>query len=138
MMGPLARLAAALRAEGGLLAAAVSEPASPAGLADGAGPARAYAVAAIREGYDCHHGGGRVVATDDRDLALLAGDRLYALGLAELAAAGDLVAVGVMAEVIAGSASARGAGDEPAAEAAWEQGLRELARPGEASPSADR
>ena len=82
---------------------------------------RASAVAAIRRGYDLHHG-----AADDADLALLDGDRLYADGLAELAAAGDIEAVRVMAEVIARSAAARGAGDEAAAEAAWEQGLRKL------------
>ena len=34
-------------------------------------------------------------ARDDPDLALLAGDRLYALGLQKLAAAGDLEAIEV-------------------------------------------
>ena len=75
-----------LRAEGGLLGAAVA-----------AGPRRATATArtravleAIREGYLQHYGEGRVVRTADPDLALLAGDRLYALGLARLAELGDL------------------------------------------------
>ncbi len=57
-------------------------------MAAAGGPERALAVEAVREGYELHDGGGRVVATEDADLALLAGDRLYALGLAELAAAG--------------------------------------------------
>jgi hypothetical protein len=82
---------------------------------------RAEALRLIREGYDLHHG-----AAEDPDLALLDGDRLYADGLARLAADGDLEAVRVMAEVIAASAAAIGAGDAAAAEAAWEQGIRRL------------
>ena len=108
-------LSARLRAEGGLLAGAVCDPAAPSGLP--------LAVEAIREGYDLHHGGARVVRTADPDLALLAGDRLYALGLAELAAAGDLAGVRVMAETIAASAAAHAAGDPAAAGAAWERGV---------------
>lgn len=83
--------------------------------------AREAAVKAIRRGHDLHHG-----ASEDPDLALLDGDRLYAEGLATLAADGDLEAVRVMAEVIAASAAALGAGDRAGAERAWEQGLREL------------
>jgi hypothetical protein len=75
---------------------------------------REAAVTAIRAGYDLHHS-----ASDDPDLALLEGDRLYAEGLAELAAAGDLEAVRTMADVIALSAAAHGAGDPAAAEAVW-------------------
>ena len=82
---------------------------------------RASALARIRQGYDLHHG-----AVDDADLALLDGDRLYAQGLAELAAASDLEAVRAMAEVIARSAAALGAGDDAGAEAVWEQGIRNL------------
>ena len=81
--------------------------------------AREQALAVIREGYELHHG-----ASQDPDLALLEGDERYARGLAGLAAAGDLEAVHVLAEVIAASAAALGAGDEAAAEAAWEQGIR--------------
>ena len=73
-------LAETLRSEGGLLAAAVAPDAPP----DGEGPYAAV-LAAIREGYEQHYGEGRVLRTEDRDLALLAGDRLYALGLALLA-----------------------------------------------------
>ena len=82
---------------------------------------RQSAVAAIRRGYDLHH-----AAADDVDLALLDGDRLYAQGLAELAAAGDLEAVRVMADVIARSAAALAAGKDADAEAAWTQGIRIL------------
>jgi len=59
---------------------------------------------------------------------LLDGDRLYAEGLAALAAEGDLEAVRVMAGIIAASATALARGDHQAAEQAWEQGLRDLAR----------
>ena len=83
--------------------------------------ARAEAIRAIRAGHDLHHG-----SSEDPDLALLDGDRLYAEGLAALAADGDLEAVRVMAEVIAASAAAIGAGDPAGAEQAWEQGLRVL------------
>ena len=82
---------------------------------------RETAVADIRKGYGLHHAAG-----DDPDLALLDGDRLYAQGLAALAAAGDLEAVRVMAGVIAGSAAALAAGSDADAEAAWTQGIRIL------------
>ena len=48
---------------------------------------------------------------DDPDLALLAGDRLYALGLARLAELGDLEAVAVLADVISRAAQAHAEGD---------------------------
>jgi hypothetical protein len=114
-MSALNELAERLRAAGGLLADAARDPETETDLP--------LALAAIREGYDLHHGGGSVVRTTDPDLALLAGDRLYALGLAELAAAGDLEGVRIMAEVIAASAAARAAGDPAGAAAAWERGV---------------
>jgi hypothetical protein len=49
----------------------------------------------------------------------LAGDRLYALGLADLAEMGDLEAVRTMAEVIAGAACAHAAAAPEAAAEAW-------------------
>ena len=67
-------------------------------------------LAAIREGYEQHYGQGRVLRTEDRDLALLAGDRLYALGLALLADRGDLRAVAVLADLISECASAHAEG----------------------------
>ena len=94
---------------------------------------RAVAVRAIRAGHDLHH---RPAA--DPDLALLDGDRLYAEGLSALADAGDLEAIRVMAEVIAGSAAALARGDDGAAERSWEQGLRALGARGKSSEIADR
>ena len=134
MSDPLARVAGVLRADGGLLAAATGGPGGATPHGDRAGAARAFAVEAIREGHLLHHGGARVVATDDADLALLAGDRLYALGLADLAAAGDLEAVRAMAEVIAASAAALAAGDGAGGGSGLgPQGLAGLAAPGGAT-----
>jgi len=128
-------LRAALRAEGGPLAATVGdEPAPPDGRPDHAaiaagGPRVAQqrdavelAVAAVREGYELHYGQPRALRIEDPDLALLAGDRLYALGLARLAAIGDLVAIVELADVIALSAQAHAEGDAELVPAAWQAG----------------
>ena len=132
-MGPLADLAAAVRAGGGLLAAAVTEPGEDGtlGAAAAAGPrARgreadyALLVEAIVEGYLQHYGDGRVVRPEDPDLALLAGDRLYAMGLARLAELGDLHAVTELADVISLAAQAHAEGDPERATAVWEAGVR--------------
>lgn len=137
-------LAAALHEEGGLLAAALAPAdAAPtrgldvealAGVA-AAGPrgSRAPAdygvvLAAVREGYLLHYGeaAGDVVRPHDRDLGLLGGDRLFALGLARLAALGDLDAVVELADLISLCAQAHaGAADDDAgaqalADAAWQ------------------
>jgi hypothetical protein len=128
-----ARLAEVLRAEGGLLAGAlrddlVDADAGPAVLA-ASGPRSAgradeiaLLVEAIHEGHLLHYGTGRTLDQADPDLALLAGDRLYALGLDRLARLGDLEAVGVLADVIARSAQAHAAGAPGEADVAWNDG----------------
>jgi hypothetical protein len=63
-----------------------------------------------------------VVQTDDPDLALLLGDQLYALGLARLAALGDLEAVDVLADVISSLAQAHAEGAPERAEDIWRAG----------------
>jgi hypothetical protein len=83
-----------------------------------------FLVEAIHEGYLQHYGEGRVLRPGDPDLALLAGDRLYALGLARLAALGDLDAVTELADVISLAAQAHAEGDPARARAAWEAGAR--------------
>jgi hypothetical protein len=55
---------------------------------------------AVREGYLLHYGEPRVLAGHDDDLAVLAGDYLYALGIERLAASGDCAAVLLLAELI--------------------------------------
>jgi hypothetical protein len=122
----LARLAAELRAAGGLLADAVVDTDAPTPHGDlVAGRGRDYPllVEAIREGYLLHYGSGRVVATDDPDLALLAGDRLYALGLARLAELGDLDGVRVLADVISLCAQSHAEGNPARAAQAWDSGV---------------
>ena len=136
--GPLQALAAALHAEGGLLAGAVTVPedATPAphGAVAAAGPrargheaAYAQIVEAVREGYLVHtqpRSAARFLTTTDTDLALLAGDRLYALGLSRLAQLGDLDAVAQLADVIVLGAQAHATGDFALGEAAWEAGAQ--------------
>jgi hypothetical protein len=132
----LDRLADALRAEGGLLASALRgdapavPPGDPAlGALAAAGPRAgchtdevAFVIEAIREGYLLHYGAGRLLRDEDPDLVLLAGDHLYALGLARLAALGDLEAVTELADVISLGAQAHAEGRPDLAEAAWEAG----------------
>ncbi len=125
--GTLSALAARLRGEGGLLADAVTAPPAAAGAelgeAAAAGdPAYALLVEAIREGELQHYGAGRVLRDDDPDLALLAGDRLYALGLADLAERGDLASVATLAGVIARCAQAHAEGRLEDAAEAWRCG----------------
>jgi hypothetical protein len=54
----------------------------------------------IREGYLLHYADARVVNGADEDLALLAGDYLYARGLERLASLGDLEAVRELSDLI--------------------------------------
>ncbi len=79
-------------------------------------------VEAIYEGYLLHYGVPRVVRPPEADLALLAGDRLYAIGLSRLVALDDSDAVAELADTITLSALAHGAGDEALAEAVWAGG----------------
>ncbi len=130
-MSALERLAEALRSEGGLLASTVmTDGAGPQPHGDavaGRGEGYPLLVEAIREGYLQHYGSGRVVKPDDPDLALLAGDRLYALGLERLAAIGDLEAVAELADVIALCAQAHAEGDPARADAVWDAGAAAVA-----------
>ena len=131
MSDVLNRLADEIRTEGGLLAGVVADPgdaAAPWGERAAAGRAGyALLVEAIHEGYLTHYGSPRVVVSEDPDLALLAGDRLYALGLARLADLGDLDGVAALAEVIAACARAAAEGDQAGATAAWERGATRIA-----------
>jgi hypothetical protein len=60
----------------------------------------ALVVEAVREGYLLHYGEPRLLAGHDPDLALLAGDYLYALGIERLAGLGDAEAVHLLADLI--------------------------------------
>jgi hypothetical protein len=105
----LQALAALLRDEGSVISPHVVDAVDPPtlGILAAAGPRTnahgaeyAFVVEAVREGYELHYGRGRVVAGADRDLELLAGDYLYALGLERLAALGDLESVRELSDLI--------------------------------------
>ncbi len=125
-------LAAALRAEGGKLGELTRDsgavvPGPPQRAAAGpraAGNPDAYELLLemIFEASLLHYGRARVVQTDDRDLALLLGDQLYALGLSRLAELGDLEAIAELADVISLVAQAHALEDPDLAGAVWEAG----------------
>ena len=110
----LRRLADQLRDEDSVISPHVRDPwdQQPAlGLLAAAGPRAAEApgeyallIETIREGYLLHYGEPRVVTGADSDLALLAGDYLYARGLERLASLGDLEAVRELSDLISLSA----------------------------------
>jgi hypothetical protein len=140
--GVLGRLRRLLRAQGGLMATLV-DPAARADRGVGrepvSSPARVAAegpraagrreeyellMEAIYEGYLLHYGSPRVVRPAEADLRLLAGDQLYAIGLARLVALGDTPAVAELADTITLSALAQGAGERALADAVWAAGAR--------------
>jgi hypothetical protein len=149
----LERLRALLLSEGGLMASLVdvafSDGVAASALVDG--PAQLAAsgprvngrsadyellIETIYEGYLLHYHVPRVVRPPEADLGLLAGDRLYALGLARLVKLGDIDAVAELADVITLSALAHGAGSSELANAVWSAGA--VAVGWGASPRHDR
>jgi len=135
-MNALERLHALLLGEGGLMATLVAPiacaeaPESPASIA-ASGPRAAgrreeyeLLVEAIYEGYLLHYGVPRAVCVPEADLRLLAGDQLYAIGLARLVELGDTFAVAELADTITLSALAQGAGRRVLADAVWVAGAR--------------
>jgi hypothetical protein len=124
----LRRLSAQLRAEQTPISPYVVEPtqAPSLGLLTAAGPAAAAApgeyalvVEAVREGYLLHYGEPRLLAGHDADLALLAGDYLYALGIERLASLGDGDAVRELADLISLCAQLHSEGRGDAAPDLW-------------------
>lgn len=105
----------------------IESAAEPAlGLLVAAGPRAARSPAeyallfeTIREGYLLHYGEPRLLAGHDPDLALLAGDYLYALGLERLAALGDTEAVGELGDLISLAAQCHAEGREGLSAPLW-------------------
>ena len=64
----------------------------------------------IYEGHLLHRGRSRLFSQEDADLALLTGDHLYAAGLREICATGDLAAVAALADLISACARDQGEG----------------------------
>jgi len=150
----LGRLRDELRAAGGLLAGELlddpvtrpcptrpdpAEPDPPGGAAPGttpgrlaaAGPRAALAsaeyeflVEAIYEGYLLHYEAPRLFREGDPDMALLVGDRLYALGLERLVGLGDIAGVIELADVISLCALAHARGHGELAGPIWSAGAR--------------
>lgn len=125
---PLVALAEQLQAGRSEISAHVIEPTeSPAlGRLTAAGPRAeadrdAYALVfeSVREGYLLHYGRARVIVGADPDLALLAGDYLYALGLERLAGLGDLEAVRELSDLISLSAQLHAERRAAATPALW-------------------
>jgi hypothetical protein len=113
-------------ADPGLAPYAVKEPGP--GLYEGrlADADRAFTVEAVREGFELHYGSPRAFQGMDDDLRLLAGDALYALGLARLAERGDVAAVAELSDLISLCARAQAEGRPEDAEARWEATLKAL------------
>jgi hypothetical protein len=122
----LDELRAEIEAEGGLLAAALRDEPHGTPLVHGERAEVELLLEAIREGYELHYGRPRLVATEDQDLALLAGDRFYALGLERLAALGDLDAVRVLADLISESARLHAEGRPEEADVHWARATRNV------------
>jgi hypothetical protein len=130
----LERLRELIAAEGDPLAAGLLEGVRPGaratlGALAAAGP-RACAdpgeyellFEAIYEGYLLHYGASRLISDADADLSLLAGDRLYTIGLERLVALGDLDAVLELADVIALCALLVGRGERASCDPLWRAG----------------
>lgn len=96
-------------------------PLAAAGSRGATAPAEyALVVESVREGYLLHYGESRLLAGHDPDLALLAGDYLYALGLDRLAALGDTAAVELLADLISKCAQLHTEGRETEIVDCWQ------------------
>jgi len=103
-------------------------------------PARLFVLEAVYEGYLMHYGEPRAFAGMDEDLRLLAGDALYALGLARLAEAGDVGAVRELSDLISLSARAQAESRSGDAERLWDAtavALSEAGGPGARAAARD-
>jgi hypothetical protein len=93
-------------------------------------PDRLFVLEAVYEGYLLHYSTPRAFRGLDADLRLLAGDSLYALGLARLASIGDLQAVAELTDLIAFSAQAQAQGRPEVADELWLASAARLTDPG--------
>ncbi|HET8956491.1 MAG TPA: hypothetical protein VFN18_12610 [Solirubrobacterales bacterium] len=127
-MNALEALADQLREEDTPISPHVVDPQEPPHLGELAGgPEYALVVEAVREGYLLHYGEPRLLAGHDPDLALLAGDYLYALGLDRLAALGDDRAVAILADLISTCARLHAEGDTEGIPDLWRSAAAAIA-----------
>jgi hypothetical protein len=87
---------------------------------------RAYVLEAVYEAYLLHYGTPRAFTGMDPDLRLLAGDALYAQGLARLAEIGDMEAVAELSDLISLCAWAEAAGRAEVVDRLWDASSRRL------------
>jgi hypothetical protein len=83
-------------------------------------------VESVREGYLLHYEEPRLLAGHDADLALLAGDYLYALGIERLAAEGDTDAVLVLADLISACAQCHAEGHRAEVPGLWKVAVSKI------------
>ncbi len=84
------------------------------------GQERLFVMEAVYEGYLMHYGRPRAFERMDDDLRLLAGDALYAQGLARLAETDDLEAVTELADLISLCARAEAEGRRELVSELWD------------------
>jgi hypothetical protein len=121
-------LADQLRGEDTPIAPHVIDPAEPSQLGDLAGGGEhALVIEAVREGYLLHYEQPRLLGGHDSDLALLAGDYLYALGLNRLAALGDTRSVAILSDLISDCARLQAEGDVEQIPKLWRAAAEQIA-----------
>ncbi|HYX86002.1 MAG TPA: hypothetical protein VE777_13600 [Gaiellales bacterium] len=108
-------------------AALLDEPAAEPRFAGRCPERHLLGVESIYEGYLLHHGRSRLFSQDDPDLALLTGDYLYAAGLRDICATGDLAAVAALAELISRCSARRGDAEPEPDDALWDETVARLA-----------
>ena len=127
-MNALEVLAEQLRSENTPISPHVIDLAEPPQLGELAGGGEyALVVEAVREGYLLHYEESRLLAGHDSDLALLAGDYLYALGLDRLAAVGDTRAVAILADLISTCSRLQAEGETEGIPDLWRQAAEKIA-----------
>lgn len=127
-MNALQTLAEQLRIEDTPISPYVVDPTEPPDLGDLAGDdEHAFVVEAVREGYLLHYEQPRLLAGHDHDLALLAGDYLYALGLDRLATLGDTRAVAILSDLISTCARLQAEGDTASIPNLWRVAAEQIA-----------
>jgi hypothetical protein len=137
-MNALQTLAEQLRSEDTPISPHVVDPAEAPRLGDLAGGGEyALVVEAVREGYLLHYGEPRLLAGHDPDLALLAGDYLYALGLDRLAALGDTRAVAILADLISTCARLQAEGEPAPTENLWRTAAEAIGSAAKAAAKCD-
>lgn len=124
----LQALAEQLRVEDTPISPHVVDPTEPPQFGELAGGSEyALVVEAVREGYLLHYEQPRLLAGHDSDLALLAGDYLYALGLDRLAALGDTRAVAILSGLIGDCARLQAEGETASIPDLWRTAAQQIA-----------